>query len=386
MQNIFEYVSKYGKLDFSQKGFTEIDGLVMAVISYIPFENIVSDTFAEQITIKEANILFRASQQNKDLVLFKRDILLLDALANSIRYGDLKLCKFIKKINEIKEEQFSAITIVINPETCYVSYSGTDITFVGWKENFNMIFVDVIPAQLDAKKYLLDLLNESDAKHFYLGGHSKGGNLAIFAGYGLEDKFNNRLVNIYNFDGPGFKNETVVSEAYLSIIKKLRSYVPQGSVVGMILEHHEGFKVIGSYYPGIIQHDYYSWKITDDHFLLVNDVKKESLIIYNSIHDWLDNMSMKQRKTFVNSIYMLIMVTKDKTTHEFYRHGFKSAAILIRAYQKIPKEDKKLIKRALILLFKALNKNRKLLNKNSKALKREMKQVKNNELIATLTN
>lgn len=371
MGYIFEYILKYGEKTFKEEPFNEIDGLVFANLSYVPLDNIVSKNQEDKLlTIKEANKIFQNSEENKKIVFFKKDILFLDKLAKSKRYRNLKLAKYINNIDENKEEQFSAITIILDSKTIYVSFSGTDITFVGWKENFNMVFMNEIPAQADAKKYLRDISNKFADSKIYIGGHSKGGNLALYSAVTNDYEIQDRIINIFNFDGPGFRREFTLSEGYKRIIDRMISVVPQGSIVGMILEHREGFRIIESGLPGMIQHDLYFWRMENNHFVDVASISKNSLAIYETIHNWMEKMPISLRKKIVSILYTLIRVTNDKTTHDFLRHTIRNIYIVGRTYRKLNKEDRKLIRKTFILIYKALRKNRKMIKIEAKKRKK----------------
>lgn len=234
MANIFDYI-QWRDIELEKVEFNEIDNLILARLSYFPLDGLINED--EEITIKEVYKRYK-KVGTTGRILQKEDIDLFPVLANSIRFGNMKLTNYINKVDPIQEKQFSAITIIMQDKTIYVAYRGTDNTIVGWKEDFNMSFSKLVPAQTDAVNYL-----ESVAKKYKnrirVGGHSKGGNLAVYAAAFCNKHVKDKIINVYNNDGPGFCDEVVNSEQYKEIIDRVHTYIPQTSIIGRLLNHEE---------------------------------------------------------------------------------------------------------------------------------------------------
>lgn len=229
MANIFDYI-QWRDLSIEKVEFNEIDNLILARLSYFPLDGVVNGE--EEISITEAYEKYE-KLENKGRILQQEDTTLFPILAKSTRFGKMKLTNYINKIDPKQEKQFSAVTILMPDNTIYVAYRGTDNTIVGWKEDFNMSFSELVPAQTDAANYLNNIAYKYK-NNIRVGGHSKGGNLAVYAAAFCDTEIQDRIINVYNNDGPGFCDKIINSKQYQNIIKKVHTYIPQSSITGVI--------------------------------------------------------------------------------------------------------------------------------------------------------
>ena len=266
IDNVFTYLKWRGDLSFSEAAFNEVDSLILSLISYVEFGGIVPEIDSEEsITIKEAWERFWTVYKNTDSsyltsFLSKPPILLKEA-AKTKRFGEIRIGKYVNQIDTQKDKQFSASTFLVNDDSIYVAYRGTDATIVGWKEDFNMSFLSEVPAQSEAVQYLEKTAGQKKS-YIRLGGHSKGGNLAIYSGIRCSREIRKRILSIHNFDGPGFRQDLLLSDEYLEMLPRISNYLPQASIIGMLLEHAGERKIVRSnYFGGILQHDAFSWEV-----------------------------------------------------------------------------------------------------------------------------
>ena len=194
MANIFDYLD-WRDISLEKVEFNEIDNLILARLSYFPLDGSVKEN--DEITVREAYLKMK-EQGTTGRILQAEDIDLFPKLANSERFGNLKLTGFVNKIDPEAEKQFSAVTILLPDNTIYVAYRGTDNTIVGWKEDFNMSFSDLVASQTESVKYLEKIANKYPEKKILVGGHSKGGNLAIYASVFCKPEIQDRIIEIYN--------------------------------------------------------------------------------------------------------------------------------------------------------------------------------------------
>ena len=180
----------------------------------------------------------------------------------------MKATKFVNKIEVENEKQFSAITIIMPDNTLYVSFRGTDNTIVGWKEDFNMSFKSHIASQISAKEYLNMIAELYPNKKIRVGGHSKGGNIAVYSAIFATPQIRDRIINVYNNDGPGFCEDILETQEYQEMINKVHTYIPQSSIIGRLMNHKEKYTIIESTQKGIMQHDLYSWQILGKEFII----------------------------------------------------------------------------------------------------------------------
>ena len=355
MPNIIDYIKWRGELSFKDSKFNEIDNLICAAISYLPFDKIIKER--EKITIKEA---FERYLQEEKRFLFnsmqKEEQDFFSILARSKRFGDLYITEYENKFDEKEEKQFAAITIIFPDNTIYVSYRGTDNTLVGWKEDFNMSFMEFVPAQTDATNYLEKIARKTFAK-IRVGGHSKGGNLAIYASTFCNKRIQKRIIDIYNNDGPGFTEKVVESDEYKNILSKIHTYIPQSSVIGRLLEHKEKCIIIKSTENGIFQHNLYSWQVEGTHFIYIDELTGDSEFIDKTIKDWLKNVEPKQREKFVDILYKIISETGAKTLNELSTNWVENAKIFIKSYRDIEPQEKLIVLGTIHSLIKIARSN-----------------------------
>ncbi len=242
MANIFDYMN-WRDLPLKQVEFNEIDNLILARLSYFPFDGYLNQ--GEKITVKEAYQRYQ-EQGTTGRILQQEDIELYPILASSTRFGNMILTSYSNKIDPIQEKQFSAITIEMEDDTLYVAYRGTDNTIVGWKEDLNMSFSELVPAQTDAVAYLENVAKQYQNKKIRVGGHSKGGNLAVYAAVFANPEVQKKIINVYNNDGPGFCDKVINSESYQNILNKVHTYIPQTSIIGRLLNHQEETTILKS--------------------------------------------------------------------------------------------------------------------------------------------
>ena len=337
MPNVFDYISWRGDLSFKQSNFNEIDNMIMSRLSYLPFEKI---KLQEKETIK--TIAKKLKDVKEEYFNMPNDKNLIKEIQKSIRFKDLEITDYcaIRDFNE--QKQFVAITIHLNDEEIYLSYGGTDNTLVGWKEDFNLSFMTHIPSQIEGLKYIKKISKEYTQK-MHLGGHSKGGNIAVYSAVFCPKKIQSRIIDITNHDGPGFDKTIIETEGYKRILNKIYTYIPQSSVIGRLLEHEEKYKIVKSVQKGIMQHDIYSWQLLGTKFIKSNEITNGSNMINETVRNWLKSTTPEQRKNFINVMYEVVTTTKAKTFKDFTASFAKNIGIILKTYKNIDEKDKKMI-------------------------------------------
>jgi len=344
MPNINDYIKLRGNLTFEEEPFNEVDNLIFSRISYLPLKGFIKKQ--EKLKISTIYERFRKSNMKKSNMLLKDDWKFFELIANSKRFQDLVILKYVIKISLNLEEQFSAITILLPGDHAYISFGGTDYTFAGWKENFNMCYQNYIPAQKDAVSYVNYIGSRYRGK-IILGGHSKGGNLAIYAAAFCKAEIRKRIRKIYSNDAPGFAKEVIESKEYQNIIDKVISYVPQSSVVGRLLFHGEKYQVIKSTQVGIMQHHPYSWQINKNRFVKMKKLTGESFFAEKTIQNWIDSVEPERREKFFDTILDILIATDAKKLTDLGPNWIKSASTLLKKYKGIDEESKQIISQTL---------------------------------------
>lgn len=307
-ETIIEYV-QHEMRSFAEQPFHEVDSLVLSQFSYIHLGNLIAPPSAgavrppltlQQLYRAECFDYYFSDQPDAD-----RNRQLLEACAASPRFRDIGIAYYAEDFDAAAEKQFCAMTFFINADTSYLAFRGTDSTFVGWKEDFNMAFMTPVPSQEAALAYTLEV-SKLIRGQLILGGHSKGGNLAVYASMQSPKRLQNRIREIYSHDGPGFRDNIFSSEGYLRIKDRIRKTLPQSSLVGMLLEHQENYEVVESAAVGIVQHNPYSWIVSDGSFIKLDTLTSGADYLNRTLADWLSLLPNEQRAQFVDALYSII--------------------------------------------------------------------------------
>lgn len=367
VHTVYDYMNSYGNVSLSDMPFSEVDNLVLSRISYFPLDNIVDASFEKRISIKEAAEKMLSDEKitsDPDFVL-QEDIELMRLLTHSTRFNSLELFGYINKIDLKEQKQFACLTISLPNDIYFVSYRGTDNTIVGWKEDFNMTFMSVVPAQAEAVDYLNEVAKKLKG-NFYIGGHSKGGNLAVYASIFTDNQTKDRILAIYNNDGPGFVDSVLELVEYQEVKNRIHTFVPQSSVVGMLLAHEDNYTVVKSNQHGIMQHDVYSWEVENNNFVHLERVNANCTFMNYTLKAWVDNTTANEREQFFNTVYDILEATNAKTIPEINADWLKNAQAMIKAYNGLDTDMKKSIDDALLSLFQLGSKNLHYLSKKEK--------------------
>ena len=356
--SLFDYIDWRGDLLFSETGLNEVDNLILSQICYVDFDGIVSsDPLDPPITLRNAARQYLRLHRGEIPYLGKivppEIISLLAKAAKSKRFSQIKMMAYTNQVDDIAQLQFSAITFLPDDNHAYIAYRGTDDTLVGWKENFNMSFMQPVPAQIEAVAYLERIapLLSSD---FFIGGHSKGGNLAVYAAVKASPHLKARILTAFNNDGPGFDRPFINGSDYQSIRGKIRTIIPHSSVVGMLLEHEETYEVIKSNATGLLQHNAFSWEPLGGSFIHLNTVTEESRLIDTSLKEWMYGMSVEERAQVVDSLYETLSSVGAKTITELSVDKLK----LVKAWNTLDSKTRSVLLKCVSLLIKPSSKSK----------------------------
>ncbi|PKL24640.1 MAG: hypothetical protein CVV47_09390 [Spirochaetae bacterium HGW-Spirochaetae-3] len=357
MANLFDYLEWRGDVGLSASGFNSVDSLILSVLSYIPFDGIVSAEIDRNgISIADAAELFADSDTAEAAIRNEEDVRLLSALAASDRFGDMRLTGYVNSIDLTAEKQFSAVTILLGRGRTYVAFRGTDLSLVGWKEDFNMSFRCPVPSQEAAAVYLEQVAARLRGK-LYVGGHSKGGNLAVYASVFAKRRTRKRILAVYNNDGPGVSSSILERDEFREMQDRIFAFIPQSSIIGMLLEHAERYTIVHSDQSGLMQHDPYSWSVLGTDFVRMQSVTNESVFIDQTVKEWIAGMTLEQREHFVDVLYRVIGGTEARTLPELTKDWLKSAMALGKSFKDVDEPTKKALIETLGLLFKAARNN-----------------------------
>ncbi len=355
MANLFDYIDWRGDLPFSVSPLNEVDCLIFSWLVYAPVDGLVPGEFGKSVTIRELSRSFLATHDLKKILknsacFTRTSALALKRCGESARYGDLKVSAFINGVDYGSEMQFAAMTVDLGG-TFIVAFRGTDDTLIGWKEDFNMCFTGEIPAQAKAKEYL-EAAARAVRGHIVTCGHSKGGNLAVYSACKVSKRTRNRIVSVFNFDGPGFGELTDLGEGKNEIFQKTRTFVPEQSIVGMLLDHDENYTVVSSDGQFIFQHDAGTWQVIGPHFVTLESIDPYSEALDITIRNWIKELGDEERETFVNALFGVMLATSSRTLEEINSDILSFASETIKNYNGLPKETKAMLKKIVSLFIK----------------------------------
>ncbi len=309
MGNIISYV-KQQKASFTQMPFHAVDSLVLSQLSYLNFRKLVPslEQYVPNVRLGDLRNSVWVDSLFSKIRNRKENEQLFYAAAQSPRFCDIELNCYTAQTENAIEKQFSAMTYYLNDGTVYIAYRGTDSTFVGWKEDFNMAFMDSVPAQQSGVRYLQQIAAKTGAP-MRVGGHSKGGNIAVYSALYCGKQLQNRIKGVFNHDGPGFRENISQTKEYLDLQARISKTVPQDSLVGMLLYHTGNYYVVKSNRFWIMQHDPFSWEVKDDNFIFVKDITSGAEFLDRTLNQWLCSLSDEKRELFADTMYRVLQAT-----------------------------------------------------------------------------
>ncbi len=351
MANIIDYLVWRGDLSFERDPLNEVDGAILARLTYQRFEML--DEPLENKTLSSAVERILSIPGIEEKTLFKNDYDFMKKIVISPRFKDLVIINYTDIIQKENQTQFSALTLLDDKNnTLLVFYRGTDNTLVGWQEDFNMAFVTPLPGQIKAVEYLEEMSGKTDGR-IYVGGHSKGGNLAVYAGAFAPEKLQDRIERVFNYDGPGFEEKIIKEGGFDRMKGRISTFVPQSSVVGMLLEHEEDYTIVHSERTFIMQHDIYSWDVEGKSFQILEEVDDSSRFVDLTLKEWLKNMDKDEREAFVEGIFTVMEKGNYSTLREMKENWLSSGMNMIKGAMELTPEQRKSVTEALSLLLKS---------------------------------
>lgn len=357
MKNMVDYVLE-AKHSFESGEFNAVDSLVLSQLAYLKFDGIVPglSDIASPVPVRKV-----AAAENPDALFHdvresKSNRRLFSAFVNSPRFRNTKLAFFVNQSDDKAEKQFSAVTYLLSDHSAYIAYRGTDSTFVGWKEDFNMAFTSPVPSQEEGVAYL-NAVADKITGPLKTGGHSKGGNIAVYSAVKCRRSIQDRITDVFSHDGPGFRDPFFLSDGYFIMKGRINKTLPQSSIIGMLLQNQENYSVVKSNRVWIMQHDPFSWGIDGGDFQYVQAVKRSALYMNETLNQWVNTLDDQKRELFVNTLYDVIKATNAATFYDLTGDWQKRAAAALGAMKEIDDETKKFLFQTIRSLFVLAVKN-----------------------------
>lgn len=348
MGNIMDYISWRGDLSFEQSQFNEVDNLILACFSYVNLDGIPAVTKQKGIGLKKLTEEFMKLHTMKELEADKSFIRLapfmMMEMAKSVRFGKCVVRNYVNDIVTEAEQQFAAMEIVLEDGTSYVSFRGTDDTIIGWKEDFNLS-TGVVPAQKRAIEYLQKISEHTDGM-LRVGGHSKGGNLAIY-GLVMCKSAHEKILEIYSNDGPGFSREFQELPEMKEMMPKIIRIIPEYSIIGTLLEHEKEPVIVASSSKGLLQHDGFSWEVQGPALVRRDSLNKTALRFIEILHKWIDGMDTEQKRLLIEDLFATLQASGYENLSEVQSGGLKSLAAMVKRVEKFAPESRGMMQELL---------------------------------------
>lgn len=397
-ENLMRYLLEYKDKSFREAPFSEVDALLLSQLSYLKLDGVVPG-FSKRpaMTWREVKAHPRYDHLFSDPVFGPRYRKITEIVADSRRYGSIRLNYYADWFHREQEAQFAAVTFFLGEHSIFVSFRGTDETLVGWKEDFNMSYMKSVPAQRRALAYLKGAARyarqsreedrgercgedahgtghwggsgegeertdrpggsgrqEAAKLRIVLGGHSKGGNLAVYAAANAPGELQRSIRRVYSFDGPGFQKNFCEKPGFRRIEDRYCKIVPDQSVVGMMLANYKKYRVVSSYRAGVVQHDLMNWKIRDGKFVYRKDVYRRSSIRTTILNAWVNSLTREQIAVFVETLYELLGATRAGNVYELMKKPFGVVRTVLRAFRGLEKDRRQAFWEIVRRLFDAV--------------------------------
>lgn len=348
--NVFDYLDAYQNVTLKEKRFNEIDALLFSMVSYVPFDEIgVKNNKNNSKDILALLNSYVPTYNTNERKLKYLEVL--RRICSSKRYEKIVFAFFKKERDSLTDKQFQAICLILN-QNLYISFCGTDSTIIGWKEDFNMSYLEIVPSEIAAIKYANYIAKKIWFKKIYFVGHSKGGRLAITAAKNLANK--KRLKAIYSFDAPNYP-DSCYDHLYKEIDAFIYAYAPNESIIGRLMPEHRQKKIICSTNSLLMQHDTFSWLIEDRSFVYANAYTEKSTRIVKSINHALTNYDQEAKRLFVDTLFdILERLNVEKLPNEKNFIPFFAARLpfLKQEWKNTPKEQREVVIKIVFNLVK----------------------------------
>ena len=364
MSNLFDYLTWRGDLTFGNAPLCPVDALIFSVLPYIRMEEYIPASQKEEpVRLADAATAFlethpAGTEKENHRQLLRR-------LIDSPRFSSLRLLGAQKELDADNGMQFAALTILLPGQNLFVAFEGTDDTLIGWEEDFRMSYECPVPAQLRALEYLRTVAAAHPMRRIYVGGHSKGGNLAMYAAVHCGPEYRHRIRAVYNNDGPGFCDDTISSPPYLELRDRIHIYMPQSSIVAVLLEHDNAYRIVESSNVGILQHDAFSWQVHGPDFSYTTKRTAFGRETEAIIERFANELSPERKKEFGSALFTILEATDQQTVSGITGNKWQS---IIKAFNSYRGLDPK-VREVLNQSFAALSRSRKEVRRSNALIK-----------------
>lgn len=348
MPNLLNYIEEVAYQDFYDVPLNRLDILALTEIAYLPFNDLVKPDFATEKAVRldhlatQFEAAYHGERPNLSVTITPDRIKLLQLLKDAKRFKAIKAFAFIDDYDMEEEKQFAAMTYKVGQDKLVTIFRGTDDTIIGWKEDFHMTYMAEIPAQQSATAYLNNIMT-LPIQTIYLAGHSKGGNLAIYASSHMSPQDQKRITQIIAYDSPGVHPTVVESSGYQAIKDRIQPIIPQNSIVGMLLETPDNAEIVESKALGLLQHISFSWEVEGHDFKLAPTLTENSVQVDETLKTWTASLNDEELKHFFDLLFGMFIDAGIEHLNDFTVDTPKKISLLMQQQQNLTDEEKKML-------------------------------------------
>ena len=358
MANVFDYLIWRGDVPFTLDPFNEIDNLVFSLLVYTDFDGIVGEDPRDALTISEVTERYYAAHTEEEIrarqMSVKDSPFMLPLMAGSARFGNVKVSCYVNRRDEEEAEQMSAVTFLLEDGSAFASFRGTDNTIVGWKEDFKFGYMNGTAGQKHAVEYLNRVFSGMNScSTIRVGGHSKGGNFAVYASAFCEEAIQMRIAEVYSNDGPGFLEEVTRQSGYVRILPRIISFIPEESIFGLLMHNRFENRIIKSSRKGIMQHDAFSWEVLRNHFVEAEATTDTSRFVDKTLDSWIESLDEQQRKEFIDAAFDLMSSPGAETFKELHDDPIRNYPEIWKKLKSMEPEKQDMLSNTIMALVRS---------------------------------
>ena len=377
MATVSDYLDWRGDIAFSTDPFNEVDNVLLSLFSYVDLEGVLKE--GEALPIREVCRRYFEVHETEEILArdsyVKLTPFLMDRASETGRFSGTILHHYVNIIDTDADEQMSAVTFDLDDGSSYVAYRGTDGSIVGWREDFNLSWLKRTKGQKHAVEYL-NKIGSLKNRPLHVGGHSKGGNLAVYAAAFCDESVRNRVMEIYTNDGPGFMKEVARSGELKRIQPKICSIIPEAALFGLLMYGDYEHTIIKSSAKGILQHDAQTWQVRGNRFVRADGLVDTSILMDKILTDWIADVDPEQRKRFVDYLFDVLETPGADSFAQLKQNRIRNLVELFRISRGMDKERRRQAFEVLSVLAKTgkgalIEELKKKITENSNAVSSE---------------
>lgn len=349
MPNMIDYLRWRGDLTFDNSPFCDVDALILTYLAYVKLDGIAPAPGEGFIFVEDAFEKFAGQyppeKLKEDRSFVRMAYSVLEAMAQTQRYRSAKIQNYVNLIDEKRELQFAALEILLGDDSSFIAFRGTDDTIVGWKEDFNLSS-GIVPSEQMAVEYL-NRIGAACQGEVRIGGHSKGGHLAVYGASRCDEKLQRSIIKVYDNDGPGFSGNFYDSAGFRRISPNIRRTVPESSVIGMLLGHVVEPAVIKSSQRGVLQHDGLTWQVMGNSFEYASELDKKTQAFNKILGQWLSGLDNDIRGLIIDDLFNVLEATGARTLTQLQEGGVKNAAVMLKQMESLSPQTRESVEKLL---------------------------------------